>query len=85
MPPLIALPGHHAPCNSIASLPRLLCHYGVPLCLPYCGCAQPALLAWVLSACLPLMQELYMEIEKQRQACEKIVASKDKLITGRQL
>jgi hypothetical protein len=28
------------------------------------------------------MQELYGEIEKQRQACEKIISSKDKLIGG---
>ncbi len=28
------------------------------------------------------MQDLYQEIEKQRQACEKIIASKDKLVTG---
>ena len=29
-------------------------------------------------------QELYEEIEKQRQACERIIGSKDKLISGQE-
>lgn len=37
---------------------------------------------WADLFSIEVPQELYQEIEKQRQACEKIISSKDKLITG---
>ena len=37
---------------------------------------------WADLFSIEVPQELYQEIEKQRQACEKIIASKDKLISG---
>ena len=36
---------------------------------------------WADLFSIEVPQDLYTEIEKQRQACEKIIASKDKLIT----
>lgn len=37
---------------------------------------------WADLFAIEVPQELYDEIEKQRLACDKIIASKDKLITG---
>lgn len=37
---------------------------------------------WADLFSIEVPQELYHEIEKQRQACERIISSKDKLIHG---
>lgn len=37
---------------------------------------------WADLFSIEVPQDLYQEIEKQRQACEKIISSKDKLISG---
>lgn len=37
---------------------------------------------WADLFSIEVPQDLYQEIEKQRQSCQKLISSKDKLITG---